>query len=597
MVQGIRYAFMVRLLILAAMAGVLMLSACTRDSVSANDIIDAEGGKLFSDDGVFGVEIPRGALTQPVRFAVDTEDPLVSPQLSPTWRVTPGIQLDADYRATVFMRLSGYADSGVDPVADVVPVLVQGANYVPLSPVELLSDNSVVRVKSEYLTGFALFDWGCTKLCRKTSLCETGAEPTESELDACAQQCHTDLNDWRQNWCRISAACEDMLCCTNPDAPQCNGDGDQDDDISDGDTEPDTDPDTEEAEESPESDEEMDAEAEQEPEAEEEADVEPDAERSWPEPKRCFSSEQCGGDETCFVPANLCFEIPDVNATRYVRVDGNLISVSGDPDISCNDKPFVPTEGPTNTRVTVRVTMLGFDSSLQGITVAVYRQMDWFNDPTMTPLLTGVTDELGQVRIDLVPTNEKLVFRTLRDDDDVNARIVGGNNVDILIPAADAQQAPPATGVLIDVFAANRRTYEGYPQIAGYNGIIPADGGIIWTVLKDCQGYFINNAVGEMWEMQAPAHMYLTRNLQPQTSFNHTDAAGHTLFFDIPYGQWEIRFIGRTDRNDGEPEFLVKWDEQPTIEPPVLGHIIPAIPGEIVFCELNRWGWELPDDN
>ena len=597
MVQGIRNACMVRLLMLAAMAGLLMLSACTKDSVTTDGFIDADGGKLLSEDGAFGAEIPRGALTEPIRFAVTDEDALVSPQLSPTWRITPGVQLDADYRATVFMRLSDYVDEDLDLLADLVPVMVQGSEYIPLGPVELVTNNTVLRVKSDYLTGFALFDWGCTKLCRKTSLCETGAEPTQSELNACAEQCHTALNDWQENWCRISAACDAMVCCTDPDAPQCNADGDQDEDLSDGDTEPELESDAEEAEEAPDGDDDMDAEAEEETEPEVEVDPEPDIERSWPEPKRCFSSDQCQEGDTCFVPANLCFEIPDVNATRYVRVGGNLISVSGDPDISCNDKPFVPTEGPTNTRVTVRVTMLGFDSSLDGITVNIYRQRDWFDNPAMTPLFTGLTDEAGQVRMDLVPTNEKLVFRTLRDSEDINVRITAGNNVDILIPADAAQQAPPTTGVLIDVFAASRRTYEGYPQVAGYTGIIPDDGGIIWTVLKDCQGYFINTAVGEMWDMQAPAKMYLTRNLQPQTTFNHTDAAGHTIFFDIPYGQWEIRFIGRTERNGGEPEFLVKWDEQPTIEPPVLGHIIPAIPGEIVFCELNRWGWELPDDN
>ena len=597
MTQGIRFMRVMHLMAAFVAVALLWVSGCTKDAVSTDGYIDAAGGQLQSEDGTFNAEIPRGALTDPVKFSLSSEEALVSPQISPTWRINPGMQLDEDYRATVFFRLSDYDTEGMDLLADLVPVMVQGGEYTPLGPVELITGNTVIRFKSNILTGYALMDWGCSKLCRKQSLCETGNEPEERELAACAEQCHSNLGDWRQNWCIISATCEKAICCTNPDAPVCGADGDLDEEEADGDVEPDSEDVTEDEEEMTDGDDDGDMDMEPETDPEPEVDPEPDIERTWPEPRRCFASDQCEEGETCYVPANLCFEIPEVNVSRYVDVGGNLISVSGDPDVSCHDKPFIPTEGPTNTRITVRTTVLGFASGAEGITVEIFRQGDWFANPGMDPLFTGTTDANGHVLMDLVPTNEKLVFRTRRASDDNNVHLVPGNNVDIIIPADEAQQAPPTTGVLIDVFAASLRTYEGYPQIAGYSGTIPADGGIIWTVLKDCQGYSINTAVAEMWDMAAPAKMYLSRNLEPQTSFNHTDAAGHTIFFDIPYGPWEIRFIGRTDRAGGDPEFLVRWDEQPTVEPPVLGHIIPAIPGEIVFSELNRWGWELPADN
>jgi len=119
--------------------------------------------------------------------------------------------------------------------------------------------------------------------------------------------------------------------------------------------------------------------------------------------------------------------------------------VSGDPDISCHDKPYIPTEGPTNTRITVRTQVLGFDSGLEGITVDIFPQGDWFANPGMAPLLSGTTDASGEVLIDLVPTNQKLVYRTWRQSDDTNTHLVSGNNIDILIPADEAQQAPPTT--------------------------------------------------------------------------------------------------------------------------------------------------------
>jgi len=135
----------------AGVLGLLLLSLGTPDAcgMSSNDLIGPEGGTLRSDDGLFTLDIPEGALSEDVEMSIHDIDCELDGEAG-CYEVRPvGIAFSepavASYEATELMSMES------------VSIVALGTNgWWPLADADLDREEEVITASVMYLSSFSV---------------------------------------------------------------------------------------------------------------------------------------------------------------------------------------------------------------------------------------------------------------------------------------------------------------------------------------------------------------------------------------------------------------------------------------------------------
>lgn len=114
--------------------------------------IGPEGGMVVSHDERLTIDIPEGALDEPVEITIEEVDSLPEGALGPAYRVLPV--------GTVFHRpvhvLYNYGARGME--VDPMLVVEREHEWVPLPDRQVFSDEGIVTASALYLSTFCVVE-------------------------------------------------------------------------------------------------------------------------------------------------------------------------------------------------------------------------------------------------------------------------------------------------------------------------------------------------------------------------------------------------------------------------------------------------------
>jgi len=117
----------------------------------AGEGIGPEGGVVVSDDGRLTLDIPEGALDEPVEITIEEVDDLPENALGPAYRVAPvGTAFNAPVQVVYNYGARGME---VDP-SDVVLVVERGTEWVVMPDRKVFAEEGLVSASALYLSTF-----------------------------------------------------------------------------------------------------------------------------------------------------------------------------------------------------------------------------------------------------------------------------------------------------------------------------------------------------------------------------------------------------------------------------------------------------------
>jgi hypothetical protein len=135
----------------AACLALTTLAGCD----AAGDGIGPEGGTVVSLDGRLTLDIPEGALEEPVEIAIEEVDDLPEDALGPAYRVEPvGTVFAAPVRVVYNYGARGME---VDP-GDVFLVVEREHEWSKLPDRHVFGDDGIVSATALYLSTFGVIE-------------------------------------------------------------------------------------------------------------------------------------------------------------------------------------------------------------------------------------------------------------------------------------------------------------------------------------------------------------------------------------------------------------------------------------------------------
>jgi hypothetical protein len=119
----------------------------------AGEGIGPEGGVVVSDDGRLTLDIPEGALDEPVEITIEEVDDLPENALGPAYRVGPvGTLFNGPVQVVYNYGARGMA---VDP-SNVVLVVERGSEWVVMPDRKVFAEEGLVSASALYLSTFCV---------------------------------------------------------------------------------------------------------------------------------------------------------------------------------------------------------------------------------------------------------------------------------------------------------------------------------------------------------------------------------------------------------------------------------------------------------
>lgn len=131
-------------------ASILMMGCSTEEGI----IVDERGGLLISDDGLFSLEVPAGALEQPVDITLEEVGCKQPGLIGICYEMEPlGLPFSRPGRVTY--QLDPADLTGIEPSA--VTVLTEGEErWAPLPDLHVDVEQEVVTASVVYLSSYAV---------------------------------------------------------------------------------------------------------------------------------------------------------------------------------------------------------------------------------------------------------------------------------------------------------------------------------------------------------------------------------------------------------------------------------------------------------
>ncbi len=124
------------------------------DSVS-EDAIGPEGGVVVSEDGRLTIDIPEGALDEPVEITIEEVDELPEGAIGPAYEVLP---VGTVFQSPVHV-LYNYGAAGADVDTDQIDFVIEREEgWTPLADRFVFEDDSIISASALYLSTFCVVE-------------------------------------------------------------------------------------------------------------------------------------------------------------------------------------------------------------------------------------------------------------------------------------------------------------------------------------------------------------------------------------------------------------------------------------------------------
>jgi len=120
-----------------------------------DDVVGPEGGVVVSEDGRLTIDIPEGALDEPVEIIIEEADELPEGALGPAYEVLP--------HGTVFNApvhvLYNYSAQGMDVADEEVGFVVERTDgWVELADRHVFEGENIISASALYLSTFCVVE-------------------------------------------------------------------------------------------------------------------------------------------------------------------------------------------------------------------------------------------------------------------------------------------------------------------------------------------------------------------------------------------------------------------------------------------------------
>ena len=133
-----------------ALVAVVSMTGCSEEEGTT---IDARGGIVVSDDGRFSLEIPPGALDQPVDITIDAVECEQHDAVGPCYEVGP-IGMPLLFPGEVVYELDAEVMNDLDP-EDLMVLTERDEDWKPLADHDVDTDG-FVTASAVYLSSYAV---------------------------------------------------------------------------------------------------------------------------------------------------------------------------------------------------------------------------------------------------------------------------------------------------------------------------------------------------------------------------------------------------------------------------------------------------------
>ena len=140
---------------LATLATAVLAWVTVTGCDAAGDGIGPEGGQVVSDDGRLTIDIPEGALEEPVEITIEEADDLPEGALGPAYRVLP---VGTVFEAPVHV-LYNYGARGMEVDPDDVELVVEREHeWAVLPDRHVYAEEGIVAASALYLSTFCVVE-------------------------------------------------------------------------------------------------------------------------------------------------------------------------------------------------------------------------------------------------------------------------------------------------------------------------------------------------------------------------------------------------------------------------------------------------------
>lgn len=134
-----------------ALSAALLMTGCSEEEGTT---IDARGGIVISDDGRFSLEIPEGALDQPVDITIEQVECDQPSVVGPCYEVGP-VGMPLLFPGTIVYELDAGAMDDIDP-EELTVLTEREMDWKPLADHRVDMGDEIVTASAVYLSSYAV---------------------------------------------------------------------------------------------------------------------------------------------------------------------------------------------------------------------------------------------------------------------------------------------------------------------------------------------------------------------------------------------------------------------------------------------------------